>query len=53
MRRAKSEYKNGLNLPNDYLPTEIHHTFLISGHSYLACDRDFGVIEKEKKVSQS
>lgn len=31
---------------NDYLPTEIHHKFLVSGHSYLACDRDFGVIEK-------
>lgn len=34
---------------NDYLPTEIHHKFLVSGHSYLACDRDFGVIEKEKR----
>jgi len=30
-------------------PTQINHTFLVSGHSYLPCDRDFGVIEKQKK----
>lgn len=29
-------------------PTQIHHKFLVSGHSYLPCDRDFGVIEKQK-----
>lgn len=34
---------------NDYLPIEIHHKFLVSRHSYLACARDFGVIEKEKR----
>ncbi|CAI6376053.1 unnamed protein product [Macrosiphum euphorbiae] len=35
---------------SDYLsPTQIHHKFLVSGHSYLPCDRDFGVIEKQKK----
>lgn len=28
---------------------EIDHKFLVSGHSYLPCDQDFGVIEKEKK----
>lgn len=28
---------------------QIDHKFLVSGHSYLACDRDFGVIEKNKK----
>lgn len=28
---------------------QIDHKFLVSGHSYLACDRDFGVIEKHKK----
>jgi len=27
-------------------PTQIDHKFLVSGHSYLPCDRDFGVIEK-------
>lgn len=34
---------------NDNSPIEIHHKFLVSGHSYLSCDRDFGVIEKEKR----
>ncbi|KAL4153193.1 hypothetical protein QTP88_001026 [Uroleucon formosanum] len=35
---------------SDHLsPTQIHHKFLVSGHSYLPCDRDFGVIEKQKK----
>jgi len=34
---------------NYYLPTEIYHKFLVSGHSYLACDWDFGVIEKKKR----
>lgn len=24
--------------------------FLVSGHSYMPCDRDFGIIEKRKKV---
>lgn len=28
---------------------EIDHKFLLSGHSYLPCDQDFGLIEKEKK----
>lgn len=28
---------------------EIHHTFLVSGHSYLPCDQDFGLVEKQKK----
>lgn len=28
---------------------EIDHKFLVSGHSYLPCDQDFGVIEKQKK----
>nr|CAH7737821.1 unnamed protein product [Callosobruchus chinensis] len=27
----------------------IDHKFLVSGHTYLACDRDFGLIEKSKK----
>ena len=29
---------------------EINHKFLVSGHSYLPCDRDFAQIEKCKKV---
>lgn len=28
----------------------IHHKFLVSGHSFLQCDRDFSLIEKRKKV---
>lgn len=28
---------------------EIDHKFLVSGHSYLPCDQDFGLIEKQKK----
>ena len=31
---------------------EIDHKFLISGHSYMECDQDFGVIEKSKKRTQ-
>lgn len=27
----------------------IEHRFLISGHTYLPCDRDFALIEKHKK----
>ncbi len=26
--------------------------FLVSGHSYMPCDRDFDVIEKRKRVSK-
>lgn len=29
---------------------EIDHKFLVSGHSYLSCDQDFGLIEKQKKI---
>lgn len=29
--------------------TEIIHKFPVKGHTFLACDRDFGVIEKHKK----
>ncbi|KAF6198240.1 hypothetical protein GE061_007987 [Apolygus lucorum] len=28
-------------------------TFLVSGHSYMPCDRDFGIIEKTKKVCKT
>nr|CAI5841797.1 unnamed protein product [Callosobruchus analis] len=33
----------------DFSVEEIDHKFLVSGHSYLACDQDFGLVEKEKK----
>lgn len=36
----------------DFTVTEIHHKFLVSGHSYLPCDQDFGLIEKEKNILQ-
>ncbi|KAF6209332.1 hypothetical protein GE061_015079 [Apolygus lucorum] len=31
--------------------TVIDHKFLVSGHSFLPCDRDFGIIEKRKMKS--
>jgi hypothetical protein len=31
----------------------IEHKFLISGHSFLSCDRDFALIEKRKRVTQT
>ena len=31
---------------------EIDHKYLVSGHSYLSCDRDFAQIEKKKKVTK-
>jgi hypothetical protein len=33
----------------DFEVTKIDHTFLISGHSYLPCDQDFGLIVKQKR----
>lgn len=33
----------------DYVVKRIDHKFFVSGHSYLACDQDFGLIEKQKK----
>lgn len=33
----------------DYTVEQIDHNFFVSGHSYLACDQDFGLIEKKKK----
>lgn len=37
---------------NDYFD-EINHKYVVSGHSYLSCDRDFGIIEKRKRVERS
>ncbi|CAH1958505.1 unnamed protein product [Acanthoscelides obtectus] len=34
---------------HDLIVEEINHKFLVSGHSYLPCDQDFGLIEKQKK----
>lgn len=34
---------------SDFTPNVIDHKFLVSGHSYLPCDRDFGTIEKQKR----
>lgn len=34
----------------DYIVKKIDHKFLVSGHSYLPCDQDFGLVEKKKKL---
>lgn len=31
---------------------EIEHKYLVPGHSYLSCDRDFALIEKKKRVNK-
>ncbi|KAF6204992.1 hypothetical protein GE061_019159 [Apolygus lucorum] len=31
----------------------IEHNFLVSGHSFLPCDRDFALVEKRKKVTKA
>lgn len=39
---------------NDNLKiNKIDHKFMVSGHSYLACDQDFGLIEKEKRYHKN
>lgn len=40
-------------MTNIVLPIEIDHKFLVSGHSFLPCDQDFGLIEKQKKHHQN
>lgn len=32
--------------------SEVHQKFLSSGHSFLPCDRDFALIEKQKRLSK-
>lgn len=32
--------------------SEINHKFLVGGHSFLNCDRDFAAIEKRKRVTK-
>ncbi|KAL4153089.1 hypothetical protein QTP88_000922 [Uroleucon formosanum] len=34
----------------EYTVKKIDHKFLVSGHSYLPCDQDFGLVEKQKKL---
>jgi len=34
----------------EYTVKNIDHKFLVSGHSYLPCDQDFGLVEKQKKL---
>jgi hypothetical protein len=36
-------------MSSEFVPRLILHKFLVSGHSVLACDQDFGLIEKEKR----
>ena len=36
---------------NDYFH-EVQHKFVVPGHSYLSCDRDFAIIEKRKRVEK-
>ena len=35
---------------SEYTVKKIDHKFLVSGHSYLPCDQDFGLVEKQKKL---
>lgn len=37
----------------EFKVSKIDHTFLCSGHSYLPCDQDFGLIEKSKNIFQT
>lgn len=34
----------------EYTINKIDHTFLVSSHSYLPCNQDFGLVEKQKKT---
>lgn len=40
---------NYMVMSNTFSVKEIHHKCLVSGHSYLACDQDFGLIEQQKR----
>ncbi len=42
-----------LYLINQRYFTEVEQKFLVSGHSYMPCDRLFGLIEKRKKVTNA
>jgi len=40
---------NYITTSPEFKVSQIDHKFLCSGHSYLPCDQDFGLIEKSKK----
>lgn len=40
---------NYMVMNSSYSVDHIDHKFLVSGHSFLPCDQDFGLIEKEKR----
>ncbi|KAG8251149.1 hypothetical protein J6590_086294 [Homalodisca vitripennis] len=40
-----------LRVCNDYFD-EINHKYVVSGHSYLSCDRDFALIDKREWVKK-
>lgn len=33
--------------------TEVHQKFMVTGHSFLPCDRDFAVIERRRKIQKA
>lgn len=33
----------------EFTTIKIDHKFLVSGHSYMTCDQDFGLVEKQKR----
>lgn len=39
-------------MSNEYF-TEINQKFLVSGHSFLPCDRDFALIECQRKIKKA
>ncbi|CAH1099071.1 unnamed protein product [Psylliodes chrysocephalus] len=44
---------NFVTSSNQYNIEQIDQKFLVSGNSYLPCDRDFGVIEREKRYHEN
>jgi hypothetical protein len=42
-----------LYIVNSGLFETVQHRFLLPGHTYVACDADFGVIEKKKRLTQA
>lgn len=48
-RNKISALCNYIVTSSDFTIEEIDHKFLVSGHSFLPCDQDFGLIEKQNK----
>lgn len=42
---------NYIVLSPSFTVNEIDHKYLVSGHSFLPCDQDFGLVEKQKKCN--